>query len=134
MEPKMNSPEYAPQPQGEGEVDQSIERVELPQHSPEKAPERQGEQHHATTSATPVPISLPTPVLNDDSSDDSIQSTNDPNPLTAADDDLIEKEWVDKAKKIVEETRDDPHRREQEVGKLQADYLRKRYGKELGSA
>ncbi len=130
----MNSPEYAPQPQGEGEVDQSIERVELPQHSPEKAPERQGEQHHATTSATPVPISLPTPVLNDDSSDDSIQSTNDPNPLTAADDDLIEKEWVDKAKKIVEETRDDPHRREQEVGKLQADYLRKRYGKELGSA
>ena len=135
MEPKMNSPEYAPpQPQGEGEVDQSIERVELPQHSPEKALERQGEQHHATTSATPVPMSLPTPVINDDSSDDSIQSTNDPNPLTAADDDLIEKEWVDKAKKIVEETRDDPHRREQEVGKLQADYLRKRYGKELGSA
>lgn len=130
----MNSPEYAPQPQGEGEVDQSIERVELPQYSPEKALERQGEQHHATTSATPVPISLPTPVLSDDSSDDSVQSANDPNPLTAADDDLIEKEWVDKAKKIVEETRDDPHRREQEVGKLQADYLRKRYGKELGSA
>lgn len=54
------------------------------------------------------------------------------NPTIASDDDLIEKEWVDKAKKIIAETRDDPYRREQEVSKLQADYLRKRYGKELG--
>lgn len=54
------------------------------------------------------------------------------NPTIASDDDLIEKEWVDKAKKIITETRDDPYRREQEVSKLQADYLRKRYGKELG--
>lgn len=53
-------------------------------------------------------------------------------PTLAADDDLIEKEWVDKAKKIIAETKDDPYRREQEVSKLQADYLRKRYGKELG--
>lgn len=56
------------------------------------------------------------------------------NPTIASDDDLIEKEWVDKAKKIIVETRDDPYRREQEVSKLQADYLRKRYGKELGVA
>jgi hypothetical protein len=32
------------------------------------------------------------------------------------------------------QTKDDPYRREQEVSKLQADYLRKRYGKELGSS
>jgi Txe/YoeB family toxin of Txe-Axe toxin-antitoxin module len=55
-------------------------------------------------------------------------------PLAAADDDLIEKEWVDKAKKIVEETKDDPYRREQAVGQLQKDYLKKRYGRELGEA
>lgn len=54
------------------------------------------------------------------------------NPVVAADDDLIEKEWVDKAKKIIAETRDDPYRREQEVSRLQADYLRKRYGREIG--
>ena len=53
-------------------------------------------------------------------------------PLVASDDDLIEKEWVDKAKRIVSETKDDPYRREAEVGKLQVDYLQKRYGKELG--
>jgi hypothetical protein len=47
---------------------------------------------------------------------------------------LIEKEWVDKAKQIIVQTKDDPYRREQEVGKLQADYLLKRYGKELGAS
>lgn len=57
---------------------------------------------------------------------------DDNNPVVAADDDLIEKEWVDKAKKIVVEARDDPYKLEREVSKLQADYLRKRYGKEIG--
>lgn len=63
-----------------------------------------------------------------------VQKTNDPvddNPLVAADDDLIEKEWVERAKKIIAETRQDPYRQEQEVSKLQADYLKKRYGKEV---
>jgi Txe/YoeB family toxin of Txe-Axe toxin-antitoxin module len=52
-------------------------------------------------------------------------------PLTANDDDLIEKEWVQKAKQIVASTKNDPYRQEQEVSKLQADYLQKRYGKEI---
>ena len=54
-------------------------------------------------------------------------------PATAADDDLIEKEWVDKAKKIVSETKDNPYKREEDVSKLQVDYLKKRYGREVGS-
>ncbi len=58
----------------------------------------------------------------------------DDSPAIAADDDLIEKEWVDRAKKIIADTRDDPARREKEVGRLQVDYLKKRYGKELGAA
>lgn len=55
----------------------------------------------------------------------------DSNPVAASDEDLIEKEWVDKAKKIVAQTRDDPYSQEKEVSKLQADYLKKRYGKEI---
>lgn len=95
--------------------------------------EKAGEMHHATV-ATPVPISLPTPVpVTDDAADDQVAQADD-NPAVAADEDLIEKEWVDKAKKIIEDTKDDPHMREKEVNKLQADYLRKRYGKELGEA
>lgn len=52
-------------------------------------------------------------------------------PLIADDVDVIEKEWVDKAKKIVSATKSDPHTQEREVSKLQADYLMKRYNKKL---
>lgn len=55
-------------------------------------------------------------------------------PLSAADDDLIEKEWVDKAKQIISKTKDDPYQREREISRLQVEYLKKRYGKELGSS
>jgi hypothetical protein len=54
------------------------------------------------------------------------------NPLIANDDDLIEKEWVDKAKKIIAETQNNPYQRDEEVNKLQVDYLKKRFGRELG--
>jgi len=55
-------------------------------------------------------------------------------PLVAEDDDLIEKEWVDRAKKIVAETQNNPYQRGEDVNKLQVDYLKKRFGRELGVA
>lgn len=55
-------------------------------------------------------------------------------PSLAADDDLIEKEWVDKLKKIISLTRDDPYERARVIAQLQADYLKKRYNKTLGQA
>jgi Txe/YoeB family toxin of Txe-Axe toxin-antitoxin module len=66
-----------------------------------------------------VPVLNPVPVVHND------------NPANAGDEDVIEKEWVDKAKKIVTQTKDDPYKQEQEVSKLQADYLKKRYGKDV---
>ena len=60
--------------------------------------------------------------------------TSSTTPLVAADEDLIEKEWVDKAKQIIEQTRDDPHTRTQKVNELQRDYLQKRYGKVVGAS
>lgn len=51
------------------------------------------------------------------------------NPTIADDVDLIEKEWVDKAKQIVEMTRSEPYEQKQEVSRLKADYLQKRYNK-----
>jgi hypothetical protein len=77
---------------------------------------------------------FPAPVLTTSSDTTTSAPLTDDTPATAGDDDLIEKEWVDKAKKILAETRDDPYRREQEVGKLQIEYIRKRYGREIGSA
>jgi len=75
---------------------------------------------------------LPTPV--DDPINVAQDTTVASNPLIASDDDLIEKEWVDRAKKIVSETKDNPYKREEAVSKLQVDYIKKRYGRELGIA
>lgn len=52
-------------------------------------------------------------------------------PDMADDIDLIEKEWVDKAKAIVEHTREDPHQQNKQLNEFKADYMKKRYGKEL---
>lgn len=52
-------------------------------------------------------------------------------PIIADDVDVIEMEWVNQAKKVIRETKDDPHAQEIAVEKLQKDYLRKRFGREI---
>src|ERR1700689_943347 len=67
-----------------------------------------------------VPLTQPT--------DTSLQD----NPLSARDDaDLIEKEWVNRAKAIVEQTRDDPHLQSDELSVFKADYMKKRYNRNV---
>jgi hypothetical protein len=109
------------------------EHLSSPETSGERSYEREQNMRQVDHQATPPPVAIPlppppvalptvvAPVVDDSAG-----------PVLASDDDLIEKEWVDKAKKIIVETQNDPYRREQEVSKLQVDYLRKRYGKELG--
>lgn len=48
-------------------------------------------------------------------------------PETAHDSDLIEKDWVNKTKDVVEQNKHDPYRLNQEIAKLRADYMKKRY-------
>jgi hypothetical protein len=52
-------------------------------------------------------------------------------PAMADDTDLIEKEWVVKAKQIVEHTKSDPFIQSRELNKLKAEYIKKRYNKEI---
>ena len=139
MEPKLPAPNLNPE-RAPSQYGQNIESAPLPPtpevglERGEKPMEQQGEAAPAAVNAAPMlptPVLTPTPVLA--VPDDTGTQPSTDAPLVANDDDLIEKEWVDKAKKIIAETKDDPHRREQEVGKLQADYLKKRYGKELGA-
>jgi hypothetical protein len=52
-------------------------------------------------------------------------------PAIADDTDLIEKEWVVKAKEIVERTKHDPYQQNKEVERVKADYLKKRYNKDI---
>lgn len=136
MEPKELTPTS-------GLEQPSVERGQSPENSPfNSSPESElGRGHErfeqrsesapaaVTAPILPAPVVAPSPAtpVADPTSDDTSS------PIVAADEDLIEKEWVDRAKKIIQQTKDDPYRREQEVNKLQADYLRKRYGREIGT-
>jgi len=136
MEPKLPTPHFQPE-------QAPMLRGQTPERSPESLPEvfpessnevveQRTVQNTPTPALPPVSIPLPPSPVSGAPTDNATPAAD--TPLVAADEDLIEKEWVDKAKKIVEATKDDPYQREQEVGKLQADYLRKRYGKELGAS
>ncbi|HET8884238.1 MAG TPA: hypothetical protein VFM68_02095 [Candidatus Saccharimonadales bacterium] len=141
MEPKLPEANIGPE-QSAANYSQSLERA--PQSStPEAAIETNAERFEqrseaapaaaAATPALPPPYApaVPPPVV---VPSNTVPTVADDTPIVASDDDVIEKEWVDKAKKIIIQTKDNPYLREQEVSKLQADYLRKRYGKELGAS
>jgi hypothetical protein len=83
----------------------------------------------ASSAAAPI-MPIATPVIQP--VDDSTTAVS-VGPMVAADEDVIEKEWVDKAKQIIIETKDDPYQRSTRVSELQRDYLSKRYGKNLGA-
>lgn len=55
-------------------------------------------------------------------------------PEHAGDTDLIEKEWVIKAKEIVDHTAEDPFAQQEQLGKMKVDYMKKRYNKDIGQA
>lgn len=122
---------------------ENLQSYAVPERTPESGPafnpeiELKNSQSVEANQAPAVaaPGTLPTivpPVSGDDQS--AAVSSDNAAPLVAADEDLIEKEWVDKAKKIIAETKDEPYRREQEVKKLQIEYVRKRYGRVIGDS
>ena len=51
-----------------------------------------------------------------------------PLPLAAADEDLIETEWVTKTEEVIAQTSGNPYAEEEAIEDLQIDYLQKRYG------
>lgn len=103
----------------------------------EKAVERGGninqKQPGASSGVSLPPVQAPvspppaTTTQQDDQADDTT-------PLIADDVDVIEMEWVNKAKEIIKKTKQDPHAQEQAVEKLQIDYLKKRYGRDVKSS
>lgn len=78
----------------------------------------------APSGVGPLPVLTPDPSIS--GMDDSSTAT-----LVADDTDLIEKEWVAKAKNIVMQTKNDPHQQTQKLSVVKADYLKKRYNKEI---
>ncbi len=72
--------------------------------------------------------------INDSSTPQKPVATNSITPLIADDNDLIEKEWVLKAKAIVASTKDDPYMQNKEMGQYKADYIKKRFNKDIRAA
>ncbi len=127
------------------QVRQSVEAPpQIPgsiEHSPEQAPQTPEIQTGVEARPDPgvaqqqpvIPTALPVVTVSQPVQDDTqTVASDDDTPLTAADEDLIEKEWVEKLKKIITLTRDDPYERSRVIAQLQADYLKKRYNKVLG--
>ena len=62
----------------------------------------------------------------------TITRVTDVNAPEIADDiDLIEKEWVKKAKDIVDSTQGDPYEQNNQMNKMKVEYIKKRYNKDI---
>jgi hypothetical protein len=134
--PKMNSPEL-PKPLSNGG---GVESGSVDSGSASASPEVQGlspiemltqaqgavVQAVQSDDATATPSALPVIPVNDP----HLSSTSS-NPVVADDNDALEKEWVDRAKDIVNKTKDDPRKQTDEFVKMRYDYVRKRFGKEI---
>jgi len=71
---------------------------------------------------TPSPVSVPANISGSQAGTGHLQ---------AEDLDLIEKEWVLKAKQAVDNTQGDPYEQNNELNKIKADYIKKRYNRTI---
>ncbi len=140
MEPETSIPKIGPEtaPVQYGQNVEFLPRPATPEAGIEAGVEHRKLASEAAASAADasgaLPTMLPTPVSDDSLTTVDPASQGDSTTLTANDDDLIEKEWVDRAKKIIIDTKEDPYKREEAVSQLQKEYQEKRYGRELGEA
>ena len=129
MEPTQNpnvNPNVQPTPEN-GNVPETLRAPG----SPEAAPVAPSNPTAGNTPAVPAaPVQVP-----QGQPQSPVSGSQPPNsnpvagaPAVAGDVDVIEKEWVDQANKIVNQTKEDPYAEEEAVEALQVDYLKKRYG------
>lgn len=127
--------EAMPQIPGTAEYspDGTVRTPETMQPSPERAPSQQEQAPHPVAPViAPQQIAMPQvpqPIVAQPIADPASDA-----PITAADDELMEKEWVDKVKKIIILTKGNPHEQAKAIAALQADYLKKRYNRTIGEA
>lgn len=119
LPPPMEAPSAAP-----NKGDKGAEKAPA---NAETAPKPAG----APATSAPVSVPLPLPPAS------PVAATPAPTPVGSTalpvkdDSDLIEKEWVNKAKQIVEHTREDPYKQSEELTVFKADYMKQRYNKTI---
>jgi hypothetical protein len=89
-------------------------------------------ENSGSMSAAAMPTNIPLPTPPPMPVKSPVSSSTQDNPAQASDDsDLIEKEWVNKAKQIVEQTKDSPYQQSEELTVFKADYMKKRYNRAI---
>ncbi len=131
MNPTTNhGPELQlPAPVAYNQAPQSVPELGAPQHEQQQATVEQARTPQPTA---PLPQLVTAAAVPQNAPANAVPSTtNVAVPAVADDQDLIEKEWVAKAKQIVEKTRDDPYQQSQELTVFKNDYMQKRYNKTI---
>lgn len=116
--------EVTPKQPEETGSSQSVEKGPTP--SPENNPQRVQQASQAATS-----MALPGQDITVGASDDGAVQAPSTDSSAAADSDRIERQWIDKTKAVVAQTRDDPYEQKQAVSHVKADYIKKRFNKTI---
>lgn len=123
--PNFELPLQPPSPEGEQSAEQAVEALGA-------RPETVGKQ--APAPALPaIPYDIPAvdqPVIAAPPQDVGAPIQVDPQAV-ASDGDRIEQEWVDKAKAIIARTQDDPYLQKDQMSRIKAEYIQKRFNKTI---
>lgn len=123
--PKFELPAQPVSPEDEARQEPAVE-------APAARPEQSGSQPKQPALPA-VPDDIPTadqPVIAAPPQDVIVPVPTDPRSV-ADDSERIEREWVDKVKNIIAQTQDDPHLQKQEMSKVKAEYIQKRFNKTI---
>ena len=96
--------------------------------SPENRPQTQST---VVSSQVATDMALPSQTIASGLAGDDMALTTSVVSTQASDTDRIEKEWVDKAKMVIERTKDDPYEQKNEMSKVKAEYIHRRFNKSI---
>lgn len=97
--------------------------------APESSPSKQASAPMLPSIPANIPATQAPIIPTDDDQNDDLTGSQVSN--TSTNPDRIEKQWIDRAKAIVAQTKDDPYTQKTEMGKIRADYIKTRFNKVL---
>lgn len=127
----LPTPQFEVPPPSEGSEQQHDQRMEQAGQSESGAGKQQPAALNTAVLQLPTDIPVADPVaLPTDDKDD--KDPKDPYPEeTAQDTHRIEVQWVDRAKKVIAQTKDDPRTQKIQMSQVKAEYIRKRFNKTI---
>ena len=81
--------------------------------------------------ALPTDIPAAAPVAIPDDTTQGDESNVSQSQQADRDSHRIESQWVERAKKVIAKTKDDPHSQKEEMSQVKAEYIRKRFNKTI---